>query len=198
MYWPRSSGPYTTFIMTSTCIISWTTGPSPLLSVVNTLCKPVTSRDTKYLGAYRGTLKTPLRHLRPGMQALLLTCLSNSQKKKKKKRLEEKVGRIQSPRLHFSTLNYTRPGKSARHRLFLVASRTDLPNIPQPVDILLAHQWDGTGLNMRQLRPGLLGLSDFRNHIAAALIPSTVWNNPELSFLKRFKGARFFDQLGKT
>ncbi|KAG2420530.1 hypothetical protein HFD88_000142 [Aspergillus terreus] len=91
-----------------------------------------------------------------------------------------------------------RPGKSAKYRLLLVASRTDLPNVSRPVDILLAHQWDETGLNMRQLRPGLLGLSDFRNHIAAALIPSTVWNNPELSSLKRFKGARFFEQLGKT
>ncbi|GES66830.1 hypothetical protein PENSUB_6110 [Aspergillus terreus] len=90
-----------------------------------------------------------------------------------------------------------RPGKSAKYRLFLVASRTDLPNVSQPVDIPLAHQWNETGLNTRQLRPGLLGLADFRYHIAAALIPSTVWNNPELSFFQRFKEARYFEHLGK-
>lgn len=128
------------------------------------------------------------------MQALPLICLSISKQNGQK----EKVGRIQSPRLHFTTLNYTRPGKSAKYQLLLVASRTDLPNVSRPVDILLAHQWDETGLNMRQLRPGLLGLSDFRNHIAAALIPSTIWNNPELRFLKQFNGTRFFEQLGKN
>ncbi|KAJ5873661.1 uncharacterized protein N7473_013220 [Penicillium subrubescens] len=90
-----------------------------------------------------------------------------------------------------------RSSRSAKYRLFLVASRTDLLGPSQPMDVPPSQGWNETGFNTRRVQPGLCSLPDFRYHVAAALIPAFVWDDPRLNFLQKFKKAHFFEHFGK-
>ena len=87
---------------------------------------------------------------------------------------------------------------ASKYRLFLVTTHTNLPGSSQPVDALGGQRWDETGFNTRQALPSLLAMTDFRYHIAVALIEEGVWQQRALTLLQRFCHAFFFEHLGSS